>query len=375
MLSGAACFAVIQALLALTIYRGVPRLADPVFGGKAALLRAVLLESHEDSAFILVLGSSRAAFGIDAQRLAEQMSLTRGRPVAAFNFGMLGVGPSTELLTARRLFAAGVEPDLLLIEVLPPFLAGQCTPPEARWFPADAQFNGDELALLQSYHCPTQGRAPGWLPGYAHRLALMEETAPWWLPAARRHDWLRRCDAAGWTAQVEAVAAAYWQGHLEKDRQLYAEAFDGYRPGGAPGRALRELLLLCRSRNVRAALLLMPESTTFQGWYPAGAAERARAYLDDLGREFRVPLIDARRWADDDEFFDAHHLLARGATRFSTHLGETLLRGHHELAFAREHENERLLGEREGVSPPRIPRGANAPRSPGYLQSSVANRR
>jgi hypothetical protein len=48
-------------------------------------------------------------------------------------------------------------------------------------------------------------------------------------------------------------------------------------------------------------------------------------YLHGLGREFGLPLIDARTWVPDEEFRDAHHLLCPGAERFTDRLGKEAL--------------------------------------------------
>jgi hypothetical protein len=64
----------------------------------------------------------------------------------------------------------------------------------------------------------------------------------------------------------------------------------------------------------------MPEGEAFRQWYPPGAGERLDAYVRGLADEFGVPVIDARRWMRDEDFWDGHHLLPGGAAAFSRRL-------------------------------------------------------
>src|SRR3954447_12704623 len=124
-------FLALQVGLAVASRTWMPELHDPYYGYKAALLRnrtAAAVTRAEGGARPLsavMLGSSRTVYGLDAVSLEEQVGRDVGRPVVAFNFGMYGAGPATELLALRRLLAEGHRPDLVLAEVIPFFLAGQ----------------------------------------------------------------------------------------------------------------------------------------------------------------------------------------------------------------------------------------------------------
>ena len=64
---------------------------------------------------MVVLGSSRVAYGVDAGSLSRQ-----GYPTAlVYNFGILGSGPLLNLVNLRRLLDAGIRPNLLYVEILP----------------------------------------------------------------------------------------------------------------------------------------------------------------------------------------------------------------------------------------------------------------
>jgi hypothetical protein len=64
-------------------------------------------------------------------------------------------------------------------------------------------------------------------------------------------------------------------------------------------------------------LFLMPESTEFRSWYPPPTQEQLSAYLASLRREYGTPLMDARGWVPNDEFWDGHHMLREGAAAFT----------------------------------------------------------
>jgi len=322
-------FVAVQLGLALAIRPWLPWIERPVFSERLSQLQRVRLDAAgTQRPLVLMLGSSRTLFGLDARTLAASL----GGDATVFNFGTLGAGPVTEFLYLRRLLEAGIEPDLLLVEVLPPYLAGQTAqPPEARWFPRDGRLGARELALLRSFRFPMQPLEKcRWqsqlLPVGAHRRGLREWLAPWSLPRERRNDWLRETDDFGWLAQREPVAFPQRQQLMAADRQQYVEPMRDLRPGGAAGRALRLLLETCRSRQIPAALVLLPESDEFRRWYTQDGEARVDAYLHEVTRVAPVPLIDGRHWVQDDGFFDAHHLSAIGAGRFSTVLGAELRR-------------------------------------------------
>src|SRR5262249_30236172 len=112
---------------------------------------------------------------------------------------------------------------------------------------------------------------------------------------------------------------------VERDRTEYSFYWDGFRPGGPAGAALRESVALCRREGIAVAPLLMPEASEVRRWYPPGAG----AALDDLPgalrRDFGVPVIDAREWVADAGFADSHHLLPAGAAAFTGRLGHEVI--------------------------------------------------
>src|SRR5262249_40283015 len=101
---------------------------------------------------VLMLGSSRTALGVRGQQMERQLREALDFPVVVFNFGIPAAGPLTELLTLKRLLREGLRPDLLLIEVLPPQLAGQAPVAggELAWLPV-SRLKLVDLALLERH--------------------------------------------------------------------------------------------------------------------------------------------------------------------------------------------------------------------------------
>src|SRR5262249_52544929 len=88
--------------------------------------------------------------------------------------------------------------------------------------------------------------------------------------------------------------------------------------------ALDDLLAFCRSEQIPAALILLPESTAFRSWYTPQAVQEIDGFLAELCDGYEVRLIDARPWIPDDCFADGHHLLPTGAKRFTERLAAEL---------------------------------------------------
>jgi hypothetical protein len=64
----------------------------------------------------------------------------------------------------------------------------------------------------------------------------------------------------------------------------------------------------------------MPEGSEFRSWYTPAMQAGIDSFLEQLSRAHRVPLIDARTWVPDEDFQDAHHLVAPGADTFTDRL-------------------------------------------------------
>jgi hypothetical protein len=323
---GAVGFVALQLGLALAIEYWLPEIRDPSYGYKAARLVRRLAAPGPRPTLVLLLGSSRTATDVNTRELEAELSQAHGSPVVAFNFGIPGAGPLVELLYLKRLLDRGVRPDLVLIEILPPVLAGQ--EEAVRWssqFPAQRLWL-HEVPLARRYVLDDELRESWWrawpIPWYTHRYALVSTVAPWQLPCICRQDWFRFVDEHGWMQSPFAEPTPEQrQRAVEAAHQSYLIGLTGFHLGGPSCAALRELLEVCRREHVPAALVFLPEGTEFRSWYsPEGWAE-IQGFALELSREYHAPLINARTWMADRCFLDSHHLLPGATSAFTERLG------------------------------------------------------
>jgi hypothetical protein len=323
-------FVLFQAGLALAIEFWLPELRDPEYGFRLARLYPRTVLAVERPFTVLMLGSSRTTAGFNAGRLEKELSQELQRPVVVFNFGLTGAGPLMQLLDLQRLLAKGIRPDLLLIEVLPPLLTGHIPHSELNRLPVHRVWLA-ELPLLARYGGALDEMRKTWwetwpVPCYTRRFAIVSRLLPAWLPYQLRMDWAYQIDDSGWVASpVNRSTPELRRRAVERARNEYLGYLVGFRLGGPACQALRELLELCRSEGIAAAFVLMPEGTEFHSWYPPGVWPQIENFLTGLGREYAVPLINAREWMADEDFSDSHHLLPRGATVFTDRLGREAL--------------------------------------------------
>jgi hypothetical protein len=127
----------------------------------------------------------------------------------------------------------------------------------------------------------------------------------------------RGMDGHGWQPHFAEVTPEQRQFFTAYARRQYADALTDFRLATRPARALTDLLALCRRERIPAALVLMPEASTFRSLYPPAMEACVATLLAGLQRDWNVPVIDARTWVEDDGFWDAHHVLPVGAAAFT----------------------------------------------------------
>src|SRR5579863_4716228 len=106
---------------------------DPLYGEKLQRLRGRMARAEEGTELVLVLGSSRALTGLNAELLQRRLAETGHRPAVIYNFAVPGGGPVTELLLLHRLLEDGVRPDLLVLEMWPAFFAESAVSGNLEW--------------------------------------------------------------------------------------------------------------------------------------------------------------------------------------------------------------------------------------------------
>lgn len=306
-------------------------LRDPMYLDKLALLRqrpAFAPGAHTGDTRLVILGSSRSLDGIDAGAVGRDLTARLGRPVAAFNFAHPGAGPVLNALYLRRLLSDGATPDAVLIEVHPALIGARPESLESRWV-HPARLRPEELPLARGMGFParepdTHGPRGHLLPWSAYRLALIDRYAPALsvvpFPVGARQP----CDEHGFF-RCRTVTPAERARLLELTRKQYAEYLTDYAPGGTGVAGLRDALETCRANDIRAALVLTPESSEFRSWYPEPGRARIGPVVADLAREFGAPVFDCREWLPDDLTGDGHHLTGPGADAFTARLSADAL--------------------------------------------------
>lgn len=327
-LIGAAAVVAAHLALAAAVETNRPEWRDPeFFHRQTQLSKIVRWEKDQGRArpLVVVVGGSRPQMGFSPEHLG-----LGGGPAdpLVFNCAQSGCSPVGEKLNLSRLFASGVAPDFVLLEVLPPVLADPGPMDDRVPLP---RLSHADLARLRPYHADPDRVWRGWARARANswhtlRLPLMANwgAADAFPPGPHRPDILwagmkffgsAPFYPADWPADARAA-------QLALARRQYGFLLDAFRVEPVNDRAIRDALADCRGRGVRAAVFTMPESPAFRAWYPPGVRGAVAAYLGSLSREFGVPVFDASAWIDDEAaFMDGHHLLGPGAEAFSTRFG------------------------------------------------------
>jgi hypothetical protein len=320
-------FVLFQLSGAVSVERWLPDARDPDF-----TLKLAYLQSHRrqapDRPLVLMLGSSRTSLCFQAGSVQASRG---GSPALAFNFGLSGGGPFMELLCLRRLLAAGIRPDLLLVEVLPAMLnqPGQ-RPLEEQWLQG-GRMRLSEIARLEQYLSDPARSMRRWyrsrfLPWPALHRSFQALLVPGWVepPTGPGEG---QVDAHGWEAHfLKGVTEEQRRHLLEIARGQYRDSMGDFHLAEQPVHTLHALLDLCHREAIPVALVLMPEGTEFRAMYPTEVTVGLYHFLSEFSREWNVPLIDARQWVPDRDLWDAHHALPSGAAIFTARLEREVIR-------------------------------------------------
>lgn len=321
-LAGLLAFVGVQFGLSRAIESDSIPVRDPIYFEKLGLLEphSEFFASHPARQRVLALGSSRTLLAVEAGTLGAKLNAN------AFNFGCHGCGPITGALYFRRLLAAGVRAETILIELHPAMLADHDPPMEHRWLHG-YRLQRDELDVLHDFGWsvarPVQHRPGGWLStSHTYRFAALDRYAPELLTCPFGMTLAGRTDSFGFVRGTD-VPPQDRPTLLAREYVLYLPAFDNFKPGGAAVAAVRDTVQQCRTYGVTPVLLLSAESSKFRRFYgPAEVSE----WADGFARECGARLIDAREWLPDSHFADGHHLTATGAEAFTNRLAEELRR-------------------------------------------------
>lgn len=327
-----ACFVVAMAALnagAMLILDDLrPGVRDPEYGRRVRQYRDRVAE-NPTRPVVLILGSSRSAMGVSPAAWEEVCP--PGSPML-FNLSVLGGGPVMEHLVARRGFADGVHPAVVLFEYWPPYFYSEGNWAEHRRILVE-RLSPIDRPLVQNYfpdpaRIESRMRSQRWNPIWASRERLLVQILPKWLRNDRRIDWMwDGVDEWGWKPGFD-----YPPGRTpERDQmlvacgQVYRPLFADYRISSSADRAMREAVTAAREQGAVVAFLYLPESSEFRSWYTPEAERLARDHLAALARDLAVPVINAREWMDDGLLVDGFHLSRRGAGEFTRKLGPAIV--------------------------------------------------
>jgi hypothetical protein len=303
-----------------------PELYDAEFGVRLRHYRAWRKE-HPDHASLLVLGSSRVVMNFGPEMLPE-LRRRDGTSVTAFNFAHVGAGPTLNLMQYRRLRRWNVRPDYLVVEVMPPVLSNESS---------SIAIGCMTACDLPTLHCHVhRGKLYGrflrsrLLPLYRNRAELLHHFAPDWIltgePSEMDQISLGPLGGDLFWKMRPVVSAQRATAYMQWSRNGYVPPLQQFAIRPDATRAFNELLCECMRDGVKVVLVLTPEGDTFRSWYPRRALAEIDAWCADIQRRHGVLIVDARRWLADEDFVDSHHVLLRGAQRFTLRLHDEVLR-------------------------------------------------
>jgi hypothetical protein len=328
-------FVAAEAAASLVLNGWRPEWRDPSFGLR---LRALQQRRQENPSapLVLVLGSSRALHGLAPIHALDSLNQLQPRPLV-FNFGVTGAGSVRELMTFRRLMAAGIKPDWLLIESWPVLWPEDGIFAERRLL-ADDEFYWSDLSVLSRYlpgKLALFGRVlkGNLVPLVSYRSRLLHAVAGPLLPRdldrrLRREDadWTPS-DGTGWLPYRTLPANPQaLRREVDKGRLAAAPLLNPLRIAPDSDRALHALLDECRTAGIKTALFLMPEHSECRRWYAPRTQILVRGYLAGLSAEYGLPVFDLRAWSSDECFADFCHLAPYGVQAFSQRFGRDVLR-------------------------------------------------
>jgi hypothetical protein len=319
-------FALYQVAMAAVIDGWLDGVRDPEYATKLAKMR-VLLKNAPDRPLVLVLGSSRTAYGLNAHRLSKPEF--NPEPIV-YNFGLMGGGPLLQTVTLRRLLAEGIRPGLVYAEVMLAHVL-QCRGRLLEEKGLDgARLCGREVWWLRRYYHQPRRLFASWvlgrlLPCYRHQAEVREWCGLLAPDPDSNPNNPGYLDSHGWRARTDTITAEYCRKTTEMALSQYAEACTATVVGEEPLHALETLLELCRREGIPVSLVLMPEGKPFRDLYSAEARATCARLLARLQARWGVRVIDARDWVDDSGFWDTHHLLPDGAEQFTRRFARAVL--------------------------------------------------
>lgn len=301
-----------------------PQLIDPEYSQRLTFLRRRLAEK-DDGRTLLVMGSSRTVMSF-CPEILPPLEDADGRSVTVFNFSHIAAGPMLNLVELNRLLRDGHTPTWLVMELMAPQMN------DRRQSIVIRGCRAVDLPTLQRHYPPL--RLLGSLisnricPCYRYREFLLHEIHPALAPQAlSAHEMVQIGPLGGDVSYrlKDAVDESTRRQEIDKAKVGYYPNVQNLRMRDLSTSAMREILTVCRERNIRLVLLLTPEGPAFRSWYSAASEKTFADYCRNLQEEFQVPIVSARDWLEEVDFIDSHHVLRPGAEKFTRRLATEVL--------------------------------------------------
>jgi hypothetical protein len=262
---------------------------------------------HPDRPLGLVIGSSRTTLAFAPELLSDPDG------VYWVNGGRGAAGPIFDRLMLHRFLRDGVRPAVVVLEVMPLFFVSENTEL------LRANLDPRDLWVVRRY----AGRPLEFEgPVFRARLRKLAGAPPEVRMAA---GFVPACRPRGGYPDLEIdVAPAERARRIEVTRKNAEPVLRDFTVRPVAARAVRDTLREATGAGARVVLLRAPEGPMFRSWYGPAALARFDVYLDRLAAEFRAAVVDARFWLDEEDFFDSHHTLKRGAEKFTARFAREL---------------------------------------------------
>ena len=282
-----------------------PEITDTDYHLRLRIAHAAQAE-HPQQPLGIVLGSSRTAWAFQPEQLLPESG------VCWVNGSHVGAGPTLTRLMLHRFLRDGIRPSIAVLEAYPTSFVKE----NSRF--TTGHFATVEMPLMRRYSDrPIEYE----LHFLRHRLVRISDLTHVSDPFSDSPLLLSR----GGRAQLENEMSPEERArHLALCRKMNADYLSRLTVRPAADRAFRDTIREAQEHGIRVVLLRSPEGPTFRSWYnPEGLAQFDR-YIAGVAAEYGVPVVDARLWLDEDDFFDSHHVLKRGADKFTARFGREL---------------------------------------------------
>jgi hypothetical protein len=285
-----------------------PEITDTDYHLRLRMIRAAVAE-HPQRPLGLTLGSSRIVWGFRPEELPDPLP---GSDVYWLNAAHVGAGPTLNRMLLHRLLRDGVRPAVVAIEVMPTFFVKE----QNRF--VSGHFAASDMSLVRQYSDKPFNYDYHFL---RHRLTRATDIARVTDPFSGFVPPLPR---GGHPHLAEIIPAAERANRIAFAHQMYFESLQHLHARPAADRAFRDTLREAADHGIRIVLVRSPEGPTFRSWYDPEALVRFDEYIADLAREYHAPILDARLWLAEEDFYDSHHVLKPGARKFTARFGREM---------------------------------------------------